>query len=150
MGRSQESYNKKEVRNKKEQKRKIKEKKRLAKKDSDNKSNFDDMIAYVDENGQISSTPPDDDNRTEIELEDIVISTKPKDESEVQDKIRKGIVEYFSNEKAFGFIRDLETRESYFVHRTNTHDDIAEGNKVSFEIGKGPKGPVALEVRLEK
>ena len=50
MSRSQESFNKKEVRNKKEKKRKEKEMKKLTRKDSD-KGSFDDMIAYVDENG---------------------------------------------------------------------------------------------------
>ena len=45
MSRSQESFNKKEVRNKKEKKRKEKEMKKLTRKDSD-KGSFDDMIAY--------------------------------------------------------------------------------------------------------
>ncbi len=58
MGRSQESFNKKEVKSKKDKKRKEKEKKRLLKKES-GKNSFDDMIAYVDEFGVISSTPPD-------------------------------------------------------------------------------------------
>jgi hypothetical protein len=59
MGRSQETFNKKEVKNKKEKKRKDKEKKRLIRKETGKKSSFDDMIAYVDEYGKISSTPPD-------------------------------------------------------------------------------------------
>ncbi len=47
MGRSQESFNKKEVRNKKEKKRKEKEKKRLARKEHEKKSSLDDMIALA-------------------------------------------------------------------------------------------------------
>ena len=58
MGRSQESFNKKEVRNKKAKKRKDKAEKREAKKGQD-KNSFEDMIAYVDEFGNITSTPPD-------------------------------------------------------------------------------------------
>ena len=58
MGRSQESFNKKEVRNKKEKKRKEKAQKRLARKDQD-KNSFDDMIAYVDEKGMNTTTTPD-------------------------------------------------------------------------------------------
>ena len=54
MGRSQESFNKKEVRNKKEKKRKDKEKKRLARKNSGKGNSLDDMIAYVDEHGNIT------------------------------------------------------------------------------------------------
>ena len=48
MGRSQETFNKKEVRNKKEKKKKDKELKKLARKDNDKPSSLDDMIAYVD------------------------------------------------------------------------------------------------------
>ena len=66
MGRSQETFNKKEVRNKKEKKRKDKEKKRLIKKETDKKSSFDDMIAYVDEYGNLSSTPPDPSKKSRI------------------------------------------------------------------------------------
>lgn len=58
MGRSQETYKKKDVRKKRAKKRKDKEEKRLAKKDNEKKGGLDDMIAYVDENGVISSTPP--------------------------------------------------------------------------------------------
>ena len=58
MARSQETFNKKEVRNKKEKKRKEKAEKRAAKKDQEKTSNLDDMIVYVDEDGNLTSTPP--------------------------------------------------------------------------------------------
>ncbi len=58
MGRSRETYGKKDVRNKQIKKRKEKEKKRMEKKEQ-GKSSFDDMIAWVDENGQIVETPPE-------------------------------------------------------------------------------------------
>jgi len=75
MGRSQETFNKKEVRNKKEKKRKEKEKKKLAKKES-GKSSMDDMIAYVDENGMLTTEPPDPTKKKkDIKLEDIEIGT---------------------------------------------------------------------------
>ncbi len=73
MGRSQETFKKKDVRNKKAKKRKKKEEKRLAKKDNEKKSGLNDMIAYVDENGVISSTPPDAGNKEDIKPEDIEI-----------------------------------------------------------------------------
>ena len=59
MGRSQETFGKKEVRNKKERKRKEKAQKRLAKKDKEKTGNMEDMLAYVDELGNITATPPD-------------------------------------------------------------------------------------------
>jgi len=150
MGRSQETFNKKEVRNKKEKKRKDKEARRLARKDSEKKGNFDDMIAYVDENGQITSTPPDlTKKKEEIKLEDIEIGV-PKREKEEYDPIRKGFVDFFNDSKGFGFIKDAETKESVFVHINNMVDDIREGNKVIFETEMGPRGMAAVNVKLDK
>ena len=150
MGRSQESFNKKEVRNKKEKKRKEKEKKRLAKKDGDKKGGLNDMIAYVDENGNISSTPPDPSKKKDIKLEEIQISISKRDASDEMDPIRKGTVTYFNDSKGFGFIKDSETQESVFVHINNAFEDLKEGNLVIFEIEMGPKGPTAVNVKLHK
>lgn len=149
MGRSQETFNKKEVRSKKEKKRKEKEKKRLARKDNE-KAGGDDMIAYVDENGMISSTPPDPNKKKkEVKLEDIEIGV-PKRVEEEYDPIRKGTVAFFNDSKGFGFIRDNETKVSVFVHINNVIDDIREGNLVTFETEMGPKGPSAIKVKISK
>jgi cold shock CspA family protein len=150
MGRSQETSNKKEVRNKKEKKRKEKEVKRLKKKENQKKSSFDDMIAYVDEFGVISSTPPDPTKKKVIVAGDIQISVTKNDSSQKTDYVRKGVVTFFNESKGFGFIRDMETKQSYFFHKNNLLEAIKENNIVSFEIGKGPKGPTALKVTLTK
>ena len=150
MGRSQETFNKKEVRNKKEKKRKEKEKRRLAKKDHDKKGTLDDMIAYVDENGNITDTPPDPDKKQETKLEDIEVSVPKQSESDAPDPIRQGRVTYFNSSKGYGFIKDSETQESIFVHVNNTLEDIAEGDIVSFEVVKGQKGPAAADVKVVK
>ena len=150
MGRSQETFNKKEIRNKKEKKRKEKEKKRLARKDNDKSSTLDDMIAYVDENGMITSTPPDPDEKTTINAEDIEVSIPKSDPNQKADPIRKGTVSFFNESKGYGFIRDLETKDTVFVHVNNTLEDIKEGNLVNFEIEKGPKGLTAVNVKIEK
>ena len=147
MGRSQESFNKKEVRNKKAKKRKEKEKKRQAKKDENKGNSLDDMIAYVDEQGNIVDSPPDPDEKTEIKAEDIEVSVPPDEEVEM-DPVRKGTVSFFNDAKGFGFIIDSETKESVFVHINNTLEPIQEGNLVSFEVEQGPKGPVAVQVKL--
>jgi len=149
MSRSQESFNKKEVRNKKEKKRKEKEMKKLTRKDSD-KGSFDDMIAYVDENGMITSTPPDPSLKKVINLEDIEISIPKSDPNQVFDPIRKGSVTFFNTSKGFGFIRDLETQESVFVHVNNLLEEIKEGNLVNYEVEMGQKGPTAVQVKLYK
>lgn len=149
MGRSQESFNKKEIRNRKEKKRKEKEKKRLARKENEKKSSLDDMIAYVDAEGNITSTPPDPSKKEEVKLEDIEVSV-PQSEDIPLDPIRRGVVTFFNDSKGFGFIRDLETKESIFVHVNNVLEDIMEGNEVSFEVEMGPKGPSAIQVRQYK
>jgi cold shock CspA family protein len=151
MGRSQETYQKKEVRNKKEKKRKDKEKKRLARKEEGKKSSLDDMIAYVDENGMITSTPPDPEKKKkEVKLEDIEIGIPKREPGNPDDFIRKGIVKFFSEDKGYGFIKDMNSQESIFVHINNVEGPIKENNKVSFEVEKGPKGLTAVRVKLFK
>jgi cold shock CspA family protein len=148
MGRSQETFNKKELQKKKAKKKKEKAEKRQARKDQEKRSGLDDMIAYVDEHGVISSTPPDEDKKEEIKLEDIEVGVPERNKEE--DPIREGRVEFFNDSKGYGFIRDNQTRESIFVHLNNTLDDIKEGDSVIFEITKGPKGMLAEKVKLNK
>jgi cold shock CspA family protein len=150
MARSQETFNKKEVKNKKDKKRKEKEKKKLLKKETGKKSSFDDMIAYVDENGMITSTPPDPTKKKVVIAENIELSATKVDSSQTADYIRKGVVAFFNESKGYGFIRDMETKQSVFVHANNLLDEVKENNIVTFEIGKGPKGPTALKVKLFK
>ena len=150
MGRSQETFNKKEVKNKKDKKRKDKEKKRLDRKDNEKPSSLDDMIAYVDENGMITSTPPDPNKKKAIiNSEDIEISIR-KQENIPYDPVRKGTVTFFNDSKGYGFIRDSESQESIFVHVNNVLDGIKEGNLVTFEVEKGLKGFTAVQVKLFK
>ncbi|MCF6171379.1 MAG: cold shock domain-containing protein [Bacteroidales bacterium] len=150
MGRSQETFNKKEVRNKKEKKRKEKEKKRLARKENEKKGSMDDMIAYVDENGMLTSTPPDPTKKKDVKLEDIEIGIPKREALEDIDPVRKGIVSFFNDSKGYGFIKDSETKESVFVHANNLLEEIKEGNVVSYEVEMGHKGPSAIKVKLFK
>jgi cold shock CspA family protein len=148
MGRSQESFNKKDVRNKKDKKRKEKEAKKLARKDGE-KSSFEDMIAYVDENGVITSEPIDPSSKTEIKLEDIAVSV-PKGSTEEVDPVRKGTVSFYNESKGFGFIKDMETKQDVFVHANNVIGEIKEGNLVTYEVENGQRGPNAVRVQISK
>jgi len=150
MGRSQETFNKKEVRNKKEKKRKEKEKKRLARKESEKKGSLEDMVAYVDENGMITSVPPDPSKKKKIELDEIEISIPKQDNSPDLQPIKKGIVTYFNESKGYGFIKESITKQDVFVHIKNILGEISEGTTVIFEIEKGPKGPAAINVKPEQ
>jgi cold shock CspA family protein len=149
MARSQETFNKKEVRSKKEKKRKAKEEKRARRK-TEGKSSFDDMIAYVDEYGKISATPPDPTKKSVIVAENIELKITKNNPASAPDFVRKGVITFFNESKGFGFIRDLESQQSVFVHVNNLLEPVKENNVVVFEIGKGPKGPSALKVKLFK
>jgi len=149
MARSQETFGKKEVRNKKEKKRKDKAAKRLARKEAEKKGGLDDMMAYVDENGMLVDTPPDPSKKKKVKASDIELGV-PSREAEAFDPIRKGTVTFFNDSKGFGFIKDIETKESVFVHINNCIDEIGEDNLVSFEVEQGPKGLAAVRVKLSK
>ena len=147
MGRSQETFGKKEREKKKAKKKREKEERKLAKKES-GKSSFDDMIAYVDENGQIVDTPPDPTvKKEEIKAEDIVLGIPQKEDIE-EDVVRKGVVSFFNHDKGYGFIKDSDSNDSMFVHINNVMEEINEGNKVTFEVQPGLKGPEATKVQV--
>ncbi len=148
MGRSQETFSKKDIRLKKEKKRKEKEQKRLARNDNEKSGKLEDMMAYVDEFGRISSTPPDPSRKISISADSIEISIPKRDPSMELDPIRKGIVTFFNDSKGYGFIKDSETSESIFVHVNNITEEIKENNVVSFEVEMGQKGPSAIQVKV--
>jgi cold shock CspA family protein len=150
MARARETFGKKETQIKKDKKRKEKEKKRLEKKDSRDGNNMEDMIAYVDEFGAITSTPPDLSQRTVINAEDIQIGVAKSAAQDNTTLIRKGIVSFFNDSKGFGFIKDLSTQQDVFVHINGLTEPIKENNKVTFEVVRGPKGPNAVNVKLDK
>lgn len=149
MAKSQETWSKKEREKKKQKTKKDKEEKRQERKDNAKGSkSLDDMLAYIDENGNISSTPPDPRKKVQVNAEDIEIGVpkqKPLDPSEL---IRKGTVTFFNEAKGYGFIRDQDSQESIFVHMNAFIDKIRENSKVTFEVEMGPKGPNARNVRI--
>jgi cold shock CspA family protein len=150
MGRSQETFGKKEVKSRKDKKRKEKEQKRSLRKTEGKKRSFDEMIAYVDEFGKISSTPPDPDKKTIVDPDSIELTATRNKPVSGPGEDRKGIVTYFVDSKGFGFIKDLESGEEIFVHVSNLTEPIKEGDRVEFAKGKGPKGVTAIKVRLIK
>lgn len=146
MGRSNETFSKKEKEKKKIQKRKEKLSKKESRKENAGGSSLDDMMAYVDENGVITDTPPDPTKKKKvIKASNIVLGVPKKEDIEI-DPVHQGKVAFFNDEKGYGFIKDLESQESYFVHINNTTEPIGEGDKVSFELESGPKGLVAVKV----
>jgi cold shock CspA family protein len=137
------SYNKKELEKKKEQKRKQKLQRKEERKTGGSKS-FDDMIAYIDENGAITDTPPNPDNKTVVDAASIEVSTPKKED--VEETVLNGRVEYFNTDKGYGFIKNLAGIEKYFFHISNAPAHIAEGNMVTFELERGERGKNAVRI----
>jgi cold shock CspA family protein len=151
MAGSQETYGKKEREKKRLKKQEEKRKKREERKANTNKSgDLESMLVYVDENGQLTDTPPDPSKKVEIEAEDIILGIPKKEETEEEDPLREGTVDYFDSSKGFGFIIDAENKERYFVHVSGTLEEIIEGNRVSFELERGQKGMNAVKVKIVK
>lgn len=93
----------------------LKNKKERRKKLSNKANSFEDMIAYVDENGMITSTPPAENTpKEEIKLEEIVISTPKKDKEEPV--IRRGRIEFSMNRKASASSRTYPGSKNTFPH----------------------------------
>ncbi|MGN6647500.1 MAG: cold-shock protein [Cytophaga sp.] len=149
MSKSQDTWNKKEAEKKKAKKKQDKEQRKEERK-ANASSNFEDMLAYVDEYGNITSTPPDPTKKIEIKEEDIQIAIPKHIQSAPIDSLHRGIVTFFNESKGYGFIKDSDTQESIFVHVNGLVDTIKENNKVTFEIEMGPKGPNAIAVKLSK
>ena len=143
-----ETWNKKEREKKKQKERKDKAEKMQERKESAKKNSFNDMIAYLDENGNLTSTPPDPRKKKEVKLEDIQIGV-PKYVPPTQAELtRTGKVTFFNTAKGFGFIKDLASQQSVFVHANDLSQEIKENDKVSFETQMGQRGPMAVNVKV--
>jgi cold shock CspA family protein len=146
MGRSTETFSKKE-----REKKKLKKQQDKKEKSDDRKTNavkgqvLAHMMAYVDGNGNITSVPQEPGNRKKVLAEDILIGTPKQEEVEIE-TVRKGTVTFFNESKGFGFIKDLQTQESVFVHINSAAFAIKENDKVTFEVETGQKGPTAVKV----
>jgi len=147
MGRSQETYSKKEREKKKQQKKEAKAKRKAERQASGDSTG--DNITYVDKFGNFSDTPPPPAKK--VKADDIVLGVPKKEDrvdEEDTDIERKGVVTFFNDSKGYGFIKDKASQESIFVHVNNTTEPIVEQNMVTFEIEKGPKGPTAVKVKV--
>jgi cold shock CspA family protein len=148
MAKSQETFGKKE-----KQKKKLKQRQDKAEKMEERKANakkgksLDEMMAYLDENGNLSSTPPDPKKKKVFKQEDMQIGVPKYVPGAESDPIRTGVVTFFNDAKGFGFIKDVLTQESVFIHANQLTDPIKEHDKVTFEVEMGPRGASAMNVK---
>jgi CspA family cold shock protein len=63
-----------------------------------------------------------------------------------------GIVKWFNAEKGYGFILPDDGGKDLFAHyseiRSEGYKTLQENQRVSFEIGEGPKGPSAKNIKI--
>jgi len=148
MAKSKETFDKKE-----KEKKRAKQRQNKAEKMEERRANakkgksLEDMMAYIDENGNISSTPPDPRMKKVFKQEDMQIGVPKYDPADAPDPVRTGVVTFFNDTKGFGFIKDTQTQESVFVHVNQLSERISENDKVNFEVQMGPKGASAINVK---
>ena len=147
MGRSQETFQKKEKEKNKQKKRLEKEQRREERRNNAGGKTFEEMIMYVDENGQFTSTPPDRTKRKEINAEDIQMGAAKREENESE---HTGRVSFFNFEKGYGFIKEDNSSASIFVHQSALEEAIKENDRVSYQTEMGPKGLMAVNIRIIK
>jgi cold shock CspA family protein len=152
LAKSQQTFNKSEKEKKRLKKRADKQKKKETRKTEAKEKGEGIPFAYVDHHGQLSDTPPDPALKIKVDAASISIGIPKKEDRDPDDSdpVRKGKVSFFDSSKGFGFIIDSENQEKYFCHVSGLLDEIAENDKVSFELERGLKGMNAVKVTLIK
>lgn len=147
MGKSQETFGKKDREKKRLKKRQEKELKRAERKENNMKgAGFDNMISYVDEFGQLTDTPPDPTKKKKVDAGSIELGV-PKREKEDPNAPRMGKVAFFNDDKGYGFINETDSEEKFFVHVSGCLDKIKENDKVTFNLERGERGVNAVQVK---
>jgi len=148
MAKSKETFGKKE-----KEKKRLKQRQDKLQKMEERKANtkkgksLDEMMAYIDENGNLSSTPPDPRKKKIFKQEEMQTGVPKQLAGEPGEAIREGIISFFNDAKGFGFIRDLQTQQSVFIHVNQLSEPVKENDKVSFEVETTPKGLSAVNVK---
>ena len=78
---------------------------------------------------------------------DHLVCAQFKQEDIPYDTVRTGIVSFFNESKGYGFIKDMQTQESIFVHINALTEPLKENNMVTFETEQGQKGLSAIKVK---
>ncbi len=152
MAKSQETYSKKERNKKKLQKRKEKELKRDERRleGPDKPKGLDEMLAYVDENGNITTTPPDPTKKRKIKAEEIEISIPRASDLEDSNEPLTGEIIHFDSSKGFGFISDSNTQERIFFHISIfPSSEVNVGDKVEYTAIRTPRGFQAETITIK-
>jgi cold shock CspA family protein len=144
MARSKGMSSKREKEKQRQKEKQEKREKREERKANPAKGkSLEDMMAYVDENGNLTSSPPDPEKKKIFNAEDIEIGVPKFLESD--DPNLEGRVDYFDASKGFGFIVQNNGMKIFF-HISQATYQVNEGDIVTFTVERGPKGLKAVGV----
>jgi CspA family cold shock protein len=133
MAKSQLTFKKKERAKKQVQKRQEKEERRLINKTNNDKGkSLDEMMAYVDEYGNLTNTPPT--KSYEFKPSDL---ERPLHDSDLP---KQGSVSFIHPSGHYGYIRDEKSNESYYYNEGQLGVKLALFQKVTFKSKTTPKG----------
>ncbi|MEQ8715502.1 MAG: cold shock domain-containing protein [Cyclobacteriaceae bacterium] len=62
--------------------------------------------------------------------------------------MQTGKVKFFNESKGYGFIKDDDSDQEYFVHVSGLIDEIKQNDSVTFEVKEGKKGLNAINVKI--
>lgn len=146
MAKSQETFNKKEKEKKRLKKRQDKLLKKEDRKANSDGGGLDNMMAYVDEFGNITNTPPDPTiKKKKINADNIELGVPKREEGEVE--ANQGKVAFYNDSKGYGFIKDGRTQDNYFFHVNGLIDEVKENDSVTYDLERGAKGMNAVNVK---
>lgn len=139
-----DSFSKKENNKKKNKKQQDKLLRREDRKANNNKGkSLDDMIVYVDVNGNFTSVPPHLQNREA----DLARAQKAQQSAEEDpDAFFTGTITFLSD-KGYGFITESTTGENVFFYGAQLTFEVRKHDKVSYKKEMTPKGYRAIDIK---
>lgn len=149
MAKSSTTFSKKE-----KEKKRLKKRQDKAEKMADRKASavsgqsLEDMMVYVDENGNLTSTPPDPKKKKVISAHEISLDVRRSQTFEEEEEALNGTIQFYNDQKGYGFIRINGSGENVFFHLKSVNGTPVLGAKVTFETENSDKGPVAVKVKI--
>ncbi|WP_232826055.1 cold-shock protein [Chitinophaga alhagiae] len=115
---------------------------------NDKGKSLEDMLAFVDENGNLTPVPPKSANEG-AGLHELatVARNRATPHAPPAEPARTGVISFFNTSKGFGFIADDNAKESVFFHANQLLGPVKEKDKVSFERERTSRGYNARNVK---
>lgn len=141
MAKSQLTFRKKENQKKKSLRKQEKMERRALKKlDNDKGKSLEELYMYVDINGNLSSTPPSEPYKFKIEHLERSLDS--------DNDTRTGMVAFYNEIGRYGFILDIETRESVYFNDELAGMVLETNQQVKFKASRSKKGLQITEVSI--